>query len=198
MYSKTLGKEKASRWFAISLVVGMAAALTVVFLVQLPRANAQPNTPAEDDGAITVLTKEIEHLKSLLPDQAHAMKDVGDHFTNLWFAGQKENWPLADFYLAETRSHLKWAVRIRPIRKTAAGDLDLNGILEAVDTSLFATIKESIEKKDRKRFEETYRQSLEGCYACHKSSEKPFLRPRVPKEPEVQIINIDPDAEWPQ
>ena len=29
----------------------------------------------------------------LLPDQSHAMVDVGYHFANLWFAADKENWP---------------------------------------------------------------------------------------------------------
>ena len=48
----------------------------------------------------------LKALEDLIPDQAHIMADVADHFTNLWFAGKSENWPLADFYLGETRSHL--------------------------------------------------------------------------------------------
>ena len=48
------------------------------------------------------LNAEIEAIKAKLPDQAHAMQDVGYHFSNLWFARQEENWPLAEFYNAET------------------------------------------------------------------------------------------------
>ncbi len=33
----------------------------------------------------------------------------------------KQNWPLANYYLDETLSHLRWAVRIHPVRKTKAG-----------------------------------------------------------------------------
>jgi hypothetical protein len=44
------------------------------------------------------------------------MKDAY-HFANLWFAGQKANWPLAEFYWSETRYHLRWAMRIVPVRK---------------------------------------------------------------------------------
>ena len=87
----------------------------------------------------------------MVPDQSHAMKDVGYHFSNLWFAGQKQNWPLAKFYLDETRSHLRWAVRIIPVRKTKAGDLDLKGILDAVDNTLLAQIR------DRDRFQKAGR-----------------------------------------
>jgi hypothetical protein len=137
-------------------------------------------------------------LKGRVPDQSHAMKDVGYHFANLWFAGQKKNWPLAKFYLDETRSHLKWAVRIIPIRKTKAGDVDLRGILEAVDNSMLNEIQKAIQSEDASKFTGTYKQALEGCYACHKASEKPYLRPQIPERPEVGIINFDPDAKWPQ
>src|ERR1043166_5164556 len=77
------------------------------------------------------LKTELAAIKGKLPDQSHAMKDVGYHFANLWCAGQQENWPLARFYLDETRSHLRWAVRIIPVRKVKAGDLELKGILDA-------------------------------------------------------------------
>jgi cytochrome c553 len=39
--------------------------------------------------------------------------------------------------------------------------------------------------------------ALEGCYTCHKASDKPYLRPRIPEAPEAKIINFDPAAVWP-
>ncbi|MGE0453240.1 MAG: hypothetical protein AB7O37_01330 [Vicinamibacteria bacterium] len=140
----------------------------------------------------------MARLKRLVPSQSHAMQDVGYHFTNLWFAGRKRNWPLAGFYLAETRQHLKWAVRIIPVRKTQAGEVDLDGIREAFDGSSLTEIQAAIDARDAARFAESYRVALEGCYSCHKASEKPFLRPQVPLEPEVKIINLDPNAQWPR
>ena len=78
------------------------------------------------------------------------MADVGDHFTNLWFAGTAENWPLADFYLAETKSHLRWAVRRIPIRKDNRGqDINLVNILEAFENSQLTQLKRTIDRKDR-------------------------------------------------
>jgi hypothetical protein len=151
---------------------------------------------------IEKLRMEVERLKVLVPDQAHAMEDVGYHFANLWFAAEQKNWPLADFYLAETRSHLRWAVRIIPVRKTLAGDnVGLQGILDAVDQTpgvLLSAIKTAIDQKDKAAFTTAYRQTIEGCYACHKASEKPFIRPQVPKALAEHIINLDPDANWPQ
>ena len=76
---------------------------------------------ADSTNELATLKAEVERLKGLVPDQSHAMKDVGYHFANLWFAAEKKNWPLADFYASETRSHLRWAVRIIPVRKDPQG-----------------------------------------------------------------------------
>jgi len=135
----------------------------------------------------------------LLPDQSHAMVDAGYHFANLWFAADKENWPLAKYYLQETRSHLYWAVRLHPVRTTSTGaEVNLNGILQAIDNSFLTEIDSAITNKDTAKFKAAYRQTLEGCYACHKACEKPFLRPQIPGAASVSILNFDPNANWPQ
>ena len=133
------------------------------------------------------------------PDQSHAMVDVGYHFANLWFAADKENWPLAKYYLQETRSHLYWAVRLHPVRTTSTGSqVDLHGILQAIDNSFLTEIDSAITNRDAARFKAAYRQTMEGCYACHKACEKSFLRPQIPSAPSVSILNFDPNATWPE
>ena len=153
---------------------------------ETPATGPKPK-PAEDPHPteLSALRAEVEVLQAKAPDQSHAMKDVGYHFANLWFAGQKQNWPLAKFYLDETRSHLRWAVRIIPVRKTKAGDLDLKGILDAVDNTLLSSIQNSISAQDTNQFTTTYKQALEGCYSCHKASEKPYLRLQIPSRGKV-------------
>jgi hypothetical protein len=127
------------------------------------------------------------------------MADVGYQFSNLWFAAAKENWSLARFCLDESRSHLRWAVRIIPVRKTPTGeDLDLRAILEALESGALADVEKSIEARSRAKFELTYKRALEACYSCHKASGKPFIRPQVPTAPAVPILNFDPEARWPQ
>jgi len=166
---------------------------------ETPATGPKPKPPEDPHPAeLAALRAEVEVLKGKAPDQSHAMKDVGYHFANLWFAGQKQNWPLAKFYLDETRSHLRWAVRIIPVRKTKAGDLDLKGILDAVDNTLLSSIQNSITAQDTNQFTATYKQALEGCYSCHKASEKPYLRLQIPEQPEAGIMNFDPQAKWPQ
>ena len=147
------------------------------------------------DTAATSGPADIERLKTLVPSQSHSMADVGFHWTNLWFAGRQKNWPLAQFYFDETRQHIQWTILIRPIRKDPEGrDVDLQAIFQAVDSSTFAAVKIAIERKDSAQFETAYKGALDGCYSCHKSSGKPFLRPIVPTAPAQTIIDFSPDT----
>jgi hypothetical protein len=157
-----------------------------------------PAPAAVQSSAREELDARIKALEALIPDQAHIMADVGDHFTNLWFAGTAGNWPLADFYLNETKSHLRWAVRRIPIRKDNKGrDINLVNILEAFENSQLTQLKAVIDRKDEPGFQRVYKESLAVCYSCHKAADKPYLRPRLPSEPESPIINFDPKADWP-
>jgi hypothetical protein len=182
----------------------LCVALAALFLTKGFRSHAQGQPAAGAVSApiptneIAALKAEIELLKGKLPDQSHAMKDVGYHFANLWFAGQAQNWPLAKFYLDETRSHLKWAVRIIPVRKTKAGDLELKGILDAVDNTLLSEMQKAIDARNIAGFTNSYRLTIEGCYSCHKASEKPFIRVQIPVQPEAHNINFNPNAKWPE
>ena len=127
------------------------------------------------------------------------MQDVGYHFSNLWFAGQHENWDLANFYWSETRSHLRWAVRVIPKRKDNAGqEVDLIAILAGFENGPLKQLQEAITGHDKAAFEKTYRTSMETCYSCHKAADKPFLRLQIPTRPETPIMNFDPHANWPR
>src|SRR4051812_43050580 len=115
-----------------AFAAGVAATL-VLLRVPHPRAQAAPSAaPKPDD--VAGLRAEVERLKQLVPDQSHAMADVGYHYANLWFAAREGNWPLAEFYAGEVHSHLRWAVRIIPVRKDAAGrDVDIKSIFDAIE-----------------------------------------------------------------
>jgi hypothetical protein len=170
-----------------SFLRGMVVLLFVVATVA--GARAADTTTNE----LAALKAEIERLKGLLPDQSHAMQDVGYHFANLWFAAERKNWPLASFYVSETRSHLRWAVRIIPVRKDAQGNsIRLTEILEPIEKTALKELGEAVEAKSPANFNRTYRAMMDSCYACHVASGKPYLRLQIPQQPEAPMINFDP------
>ncbi len=181
------------------MATGVLATFAITALSFCLALVAWPAPAISEDSAAEIarLKAEIEQIKGRLPSQSHAMMDVDYHFTNLWFAARIMNWPLAQFYLNETRSHLRWAVRIIPVRRVPAGEVDLRGLLEAVDSTGLTDIGKAITEKNSEAFGRAYRRTLEGCYTCHKASDKPYLRPRIPELPASRIINFDPTATWP-
>src|ERR1051325_2089920 len=145
------------------------------------------------------LRSDVARLKTNAPSQSHSMSDVGYHWTNLWFAGEKKNWPLAMFYFQEARAHILWTIQLRPVRKGPGGsDVNLVPIFEGIDTSAFKMVADSIQAQDAAAFAAAYRETLQACYGCHKAAGLPYMRPAVPTEPAQTIINFDGAASWPQ
>lgn len=166
---------------------------------------AKPVSPAAPQAAeaaareIAALKAEVQNLKDRAVSASVAMADVSFHWSNLWFAGQHKNWPLANYYYSEARNHVRWLIRINPMPKGPDGEpVDLKGIFDAVDTSTFAAVKAAIDKKDSAQFAAAYKEALESCYQCHKSVGRPYLRPMVPTTVPQTIVNLDPHATWPQ
>ncbi|OHE78344.1 MAG: hypothetical protein A3G75_02290 [Verrucomicrobia bacterium RIFCSPLOWO2_12_FULL_64_8] len=121
------------------------------------------------------------------------MADVAYHFSNLWFAGQARNWPLAEFLLSETKSHLRWAVRVRPVRPlSTGGELRVGDMLAGIEQSTLKELTESVQAKDQSRFVTAYKQQLASCYACHIAAEKAYLRLRIPDHPAETMVQFDP------
>jgi hypothetical protein len=148
----------------------------------------------EDDQAaeIQALRSEIDALRATLPSQSHAMTDVDYQFSNLWFAAKAKNWPLAQFYLNETMSHIGWMIRLRPVRQTSHGDLALQPIFDAMQSGPVAEAKAAIGAKDNAAFESAYTHVMTACYSCHVAAEKPYLRPHIPDAPATRIIDMTP------
>ena len=146
------------------------------------------------------LPGEVAQLKALLPSNSHIMMDVQFHWTSLWFAGRNRNWALAKFYFDESRSHMIWLIRKSPVvRGQQDGkDVDIKGIFDGIDTSSLADVKSAIEKKDSLHFTAAYKTMLESCYSCHKSVGRPYLKPMIPRTPVQSVMNVDPNATWPQ
>jgi len=189
---------------AILVAAALGALLLGVAVRPLlsPADHAQAAAPAAKEvdlkTQVAELRAEVKRLDGIAPDQAAVMSHVGYHWSNLWFAVEQENWPLADFYLGEVRSNLKWAVRVKPVRVVNKEKVDLKAIAESLDNGQLAPMKEAIARKDRKKCVTLYDDALTVCYSCHKASDKPYLRPQRPAAPEARVINFDPKAKKPE
>lgn len=167
-----------------------------VSLDQRPAAMAQQSSPQANP---TATLADVARLKDLIPPNSHPMVEVGMFAANLWFAGEKKNWPLANYYLNETRNRIRWEVHLNPGPKGPDGNpVDMQSIFDGIDNGTLPKVRKAIEMKDSKEFAAEYKQLLEECYSCHKAAARPYLRPMVPVSGAQPIINLDPAATWPQ
>ena len=147
------------------------------------------------------LVTDVTHLRDITPPASHPMVDVGMFAANLWFAGDKKNWPLANYYLNEMRNRMLWETRLNPGPKGTDGNpVDVANIFDGIDHGSLTKVKNAITMKDSKEFKSQYRALLEDCYSCHKTANRPYLRPQVPTSAAAAqpIVNLDPNATWPQ
>jgi len=179
------------RMLLLGTLLGVFLATSSGRPVTLAQQNSQPS-PA-------TLQADIARLKDLEPPHSHPMVEVGMFAANLWFAGQKQNWPLAAYYLNETRNRIRWEVHLNPGPKGADGNpVDMQAIFDGIDNGTLPVVRKAIEMKDSKQFAVAYKNMLEDCYSCHKAAARPYLRPMVPVSGAQPIINLDPAASWPQ
>jgi len=171
----------------------VAALLVAIVMASAGTAGDAPAATAVDQAAaIAALEQQIKDVRGQLPSQSHTMADVAYHFSNLWFAGEANNWPLAEFYLNETKSHLRWAVRVRPVRPlSTGGEFRVGDMLTTVEQGTLKELQDAVHAKDQPRFTTAYKQTLGSCYACHVAAEKPYLRLHLPERPAETMIEFD-------
>src|SRR5579864_87064 len=178
------------------LVLGAVLGGFFVSSWERPAVMAQQNSSQANPAT---LQADVAHLKDLTPPHSHPMVEVGMFAANLWFAGEKKNWPLADYYMNEMRNRIRWEVHLNPGPKGADGNpVDMQAIFDGIDSCSLATLKKTIDMKDSRQFATDYKRLLEDCYSCHKAANRPYLHLMVPVSGPQPIVNLDPDATWPQ
>jgi hypothetical protein len=179
--------NKAAVFIALvlgAIIGGMAVEYWMTRNVPAPAAQPVQTSAAPAD---------VTFLKSIAPTQSHTMMDVGYHWTNLWFAAEKKNWPLARYLFGEARQSMRWTMLLRPVRQLPDGkSVDVKGIFTAVDMSAFAAVQLAVEDEDHATFASSYKSALDACYSCHVSAGLAHLRPVVPTSPASTLISFEP------
>jgi hypothetical protein len=184
------------------LLLVCGAAIGALLVLKFP-VHAQAPTTAQSDTQtvpmdLAALTAAITQLRNSAPNQSHVMADVAFMFSNVWFAAEKKNWPLANYYLNETEGRLRWMIRINPTPRGPNGVVDIQAIFGPIDANVLPMVRQAIQAKDSGQFAVAYKEMLASCYSCHVGTGRPFLKPTIPTSPPQSIINYDPDGPVPQ
>jgi hypothetical protein len=115
------------------------------------------------------------------PGFGEFMSGIQVHHAKLWFAGENQNWPLADFEIHEIQESLddiKKFCSDRPETKSI-GMIDL-----PIDS-----IANAIQQKDQELFKKSFILLTNTCNNCHRATEHAFNVVMIPND--LPVVNQD-------
>lgn len=86
----------------------------------------------------------------------------------LWFAGEAENWPLADYELDEIEEGFADATRFHPTHKSAPSPLTVL-VPEFIGPPL-QELRTAVQDRDRASFERGFDALTAACNGCHRAA----------------------------
>jgi hypothetical protein len=93
------------------------------------------------------------------------------HF-KLWYAGVVQNWPLADYELAQIRANIVDARKLHPDNSKS----DMSSMTPPADD-----LEDAIKAKDSVKFVKAFSKLTAACNACHEATGFGFIKIREPR-----------------
>jgi hypothetical protein len=126
----------------------------------------------------------IDQLAEIQPGMATIMKQVGDRFTETYYAAKGGNWKLAAYHLNQLRSQFKMAKVTRP---KFADDLT------AYDEEYLKPIFKAIHDQSWTEFEAAFRKGEAGSDVYHDKRGYPHIRYLLPKDHQSNLYRGPPE-----
>jgi hypothetical protein len=127
---------------------------------------------------ITLLQNQVDSLNKVLsnsykPGFGEFMSSIQAHHAKLWFAGQNENWKLADFEIHEMMEAVENIKKYETDRKESTQVGMINASLDSVNSA--------IQSKNILSFRKAYTGMTNTCNLCHKVVNFEFNVVKIPE-----------------
>ena len=115
------------------------------------------------------------------PGFGEFMSGIQTHHAKLWFAGQNQNWPLADFEVHEIQEAMEDVQKFCSDRPEAKA---IGMIGPSIDS-----VNNAIQQKDLQLFNRQFILLTNTCNKCHQSTEHGFNIVTIPAS--LPVVNQD-------
>jgi hypothetical protein len=159
------------------------AFITIAFIIT--SCNQQNDKMENMQATIDSLQKKVD--ESYKPGLGEFMSGIQIHHAKLWFAGQNQNWPLADFEVNEIKETLE------DIQKFCSDRPEVKAI--GMITAPIDSVINSIQQKNPQLFKSGFVLLTNTCNTCHKATEHGFNVIIVPTNPPVTNQDFNPVKE---
>jgi hypothetical protein len=149
--------------------------LVILFLFILMSCNQQSNQESQLRSKIDSLQSQLD--KTYKPGLGEFMMGIQIHHAKLWFAGENQNWPLADFEIHEIRESLDDIDEFCNDRPEVKSIGMLKGPIDSVTNA--------IRQKDLQLFKTSFYLLTNTCNNCHKATDHGFNVVIIPTTPPV-------------
>ena len=153
--------------------------LTILLFIACVSCNQHDKQVEQMQLKIDSLQKEL--AETYKPGFGEFMSGIQVHHAKLWFAGQNQNWPLADFEILEIQEALE------DIQKFCADRDETKSI--AMFNAPVDSVSNAIRQKDLSRFNSSYILLTKTCNYCHLETKHEFNVVTIPTS--VPVVNQD-------
>jgi len=105
------------------------------------------------------------------PGLVEIMMATQSHHAKLWYAGNAQNWELADYQVDELKEGLEDAAKLIPDYK----GVPVGSMIENLMMPPIAEVEGAIKTRDRTKFAAAYDKLTAACNACHEGSKRGFI-----------------------
>jgi hypothetical protein len=116
------------------------------------------------------------------------MVNLGMRHASLWFAGEAENWPLADYMLHEMEELLEEIEELHPVYR----EVQVAALLREMTHPEVQSIEQAVERQDRQAFVQAYGGLTTACNACHTASDRAAIVMQRPTAPPFANLRYHP------
>jgi hypothetical protein len=140
----------------------------------------QPNKEVQQmQTKIDSLQKQL--AETYRPGFGEFMSGIQTHHAKLWFAGQNQNWKLADFEIHEIQEALEDIRKFNTERSESKAIGMINPALDSVSNA--------IQQKNKQLFKNSFILLTNTCNKCHKATEHEFNVVTIPTN--LPVVNQD-------
>lgn len=153
--------------------------LPIVALFLIFSCNQENDKMQQMQATIDSLQKQI--AETYKPGFGEFMSGIQTHHAKLWFAGQNQNWALADFEIHEIEESLD------DIRKFCSDRPEIKAI--AMINTPMDSVSNAIQQKDPQLFKHSFILLTNTCNNCHKATDHSFNVVTIPTS--LPVVNQD-------
>lgn len=144
-----------------------------VFILTLISCNQQADQTKILQTKIDSLERKIS--ETYKPGFGEFMSNIQIHHAKLWFAGENQNWELADFEINEIKENLEGIQKFCSERTETKSIGMINPAMDSLSNSIL--------KKDENLFRKNYTNLTNSCNTCHQSTNHEYNIIVIPKNP---------------